>query len=98
MEWEEFQESLKGGTPPASLPLTLAALWWDAKGNWTKAHECAQQEETADHAWVHAYLHRKEGDVPNARYWYHQANRPVANGELTDEWTRIARTLLAKHD
>jgi hypothetical protein len=94
MELREFRESLKDSAPPATLPLVLAALWWDAKGDWQKAHECAQQEETQDHAWVHAYLHRKQGDLPNARYWYGQAKRPVANGEFEPEWTRIAQTLL----
>jgi hypothetical protein len=97
MELEQFRESLKASAPTAELPLVLAALWWDAKGDWQKAHECAQQDETPDHAWVHAYLHRKAGDLPNARYWYHQASRPVANGELEHEWTRIAQTLLANH-
>lgn len=97
MDLEQFRESLKASAPPAELPLVLAALWWDAKGDWQKAHECAQQDETADHAWVHAYLHRKQGDLPNARYWYLQASRPIANGEFDNEWTRIAQSLLAHH-
>ena len=94
MDLKQFRESLLANAPPAGMSLVLAALWWDAKGNWQKAHECAQQEENPDHAWVHAYLHRKEGDLPNARYWYHQASRPVANGDFENEWTRIAQTLL----
>ena len=80
MDFEEFQSSVAESEPPSELPLVLVALWWDAKGDWTKAHECAQQRESADHAWVHAYLHRKEGDMDNARYWYGRAGRPVFNG------------------
>jgi hypothetical protein len=95
MTFEEFRQSLQASDPPAELPLVLAALWWDAKGDWTKAHECAQQRETPDHAWVHAYLHRKEGDLSNARYWYGQAGRPEAKGTFQEEWNAIARELLA---
>ncbi len=96
MDIEQFQSSLKQDQPPSDLPLVLAALWWDAKGDWTKAHECAQQRETPDHAWVHAYLHRKEGDLDNAGYWYRRAGKPVGNGTLEDEWREIAQALLAK--
>lgn len=67
----------------------LAALWWDRRGDWPRAHECAQSDEGRDCAEVHAYLHRKEGDLPNARYWYARAGRPVANGTLDDEWASL---------
>ena len=90
----EFQESLRSEGPTAELDFALAALWWDAKGDWTKAHESAQQNEGARGAWVHAYLHRKEGDAPNAAYWYGQAGRPVAQGPFPDEWREIANALL----
>ncbi len=95
MNFEQFQTSLKADQPPQELPLVLAALWWDAKGDWTKAHECAQQRETPDHAWVHAYLHRKEGDLDNARYWYGRAGRPVFTGSLEEEWKKIVDVMLS---
>ena len=67
-------------------------LWWDAKGDWTKAHESAQQDEGPRGAWVHAYLHRKEGDADNAAYWYDRADR--THGPLADEWLAIVGALL----
>lgn len=96
MELKQFRESLAQSEPPAELPDLLAALWWDGKGDWQKAHELAQQGDSSEHAWVHAYLHRKEGDNSNARYWYDRAARHVASGPLQDEWTRIAQALLAQ--
>lgn len=74
----------------------LLALWWDANGDWSKAHEVAQDVETPDGAWVHAYLHRKDGDAGNAAYWYGQAGRPVAGGDLRMEWEEIVRELLKR--
>jgi len=94
MNLKQFQASLNQPQPPAELPLALTALWWDAKGNWTKAHECAQQRETPHHAWVHAYLHRKEGDASNAGYWYRRAGRRASGGALAEEWLEIAKALL----
>lgn len=73
----------------------LLALWWDAHGDWAKAHEAAQEIESADGAWVHAYLHRKEGDAGNAAYWYRRAGRPVAKGDLRAEWEAILGQMLA---
>jgi hypothetical protein len=96
MNFEEFKKSLAADEPPSQLPRLLAAVWWDAKGDWKKAHDCAQESEAPDHAWVHAYLHRKGGDMDNARYWYERAGRDFFNGELEDEWTEITNTLLAK--
>ncbi len=96
MNFKQFQTSLKADQPPSDLPLVLAALWWDAKGDWTKAHECAQQQEAPDHAWVHAYLHRKEGDLDNAGYWYRRAGKPICRGTLEDEWNGIAEALLER--
>jgi hypothetical protein len=78
-----------------SLPPLLRALWLDAHGDWSGAHEIAQDVETKDGAWVHAYLHRKEGDAGNAAYWYGQARRPVMSGNLEDEWRAITASLLA---
>src|ERR1041385_475099 len=94
MDLQQLQESTEADQPPAELPLALAALWWDFKGDWAKAHECAQQRETPEHAWVHAYLHRKEGDLDNARYWYRRSGRAPFNGSLEEEWANIAIALL----
>lgn len=74
----------------------LLALWWDGQGDWQKAHEIAQDVPGADGAWVHAYLHRKEGDAGNAAYWYRRAGRPVADGDLELEWERIVEEMLAR--
>ncbi len=82
----EFKASLSGATPAPGLDAPLAALWWAAKGKWDEAHKIAQDEPTADGSWVHAYLHRVEGDLGNAGYWYRQARHPVATGPLEAEW------------
>lgn len=74
----------------------LLALWWDARGDWQKAHEIAQEVPGADGAWVHAYLHRKEGDVGNAAYWYRRAGLEVETGDLQEEWERIVAEMLAR--
>jgi hypothetical protein len=91
---QQFRESLQSNEPPAHLSAALAGLWWDAKGNWTKAHESAQQDEGPSGAWVHAYLHRKQGDSSNAAYWYRRAGKPVARSPLEAEWRDIAGSLL----
>ena len=90
MTLDDFRRSLAATEPPARLTLDLTGLWWDAKGDWTRAHESAQQDEGKDGSWVHAYLHRKEGDESNAAYWYQRAGQPVATDSLEDEWNRIA--------
>lgn len=94
MTVDEFQKSLEGSTPPAGLSLALAGLWWDGKGDWTRAHESAQQDEGPAGSWVHAYLHRKEGDQGNAAYWYQRAGKPVCCESLETEWLNIAKALL----
>jgi hypothetical protein len=81
-------------TPPASAAALARALWHDAVGDWDEAHRLAQDVESPDGAWVHAYLHRKEGDVGNAGYWYRRAGKPPASGSLDDEWRAIATALL----
>lgn len=91
----EFRASLTGPAPAPGLSAPLAALWWAAKGAWEKAHELVQNEASAEAAWVHAYLHRVEGDPGNAGYWYRRATRPAATGSLEHEWNQIAVTLLA---
>ena len=94
MNLEEFRNSIETPTPPDGLEPALAALWWDAKGDWTKAHESAQQDKGPSGAWVHAYLHRKEGDFSNAGYWYQRAGKPVSGASLPDEWAQIVTALL----
>ena len=90
----EFKASFSGAAPAPELAAPLAALWWAAKGGWDEAHKIVQDEATADAAWVHAYLHRVEGDVGNAGYWYRRAARPVAAGSLETEWERMVSALL----
>lgn len=95
MTVDDFRASLGAATPPAGLSLALRGLWWDAKGDWDRAHESAQQDEGPAGAWVHAYLHRKEGDQSNAGYWYSRAGKPFCREPLDMEWTSIATALLA---
>lgn len=76
------------------MTFALQGLWWDAKGDWAKAHESAQQDEGRDGSWVHAYLHRKEGDQENAAYWYNRADKPLCRVALEQEWESIAKELL----
>jgi hypothetical protein len=96
MERQTFIDSLSGTTPPSGLSLALQALWHDAKGDWDTAHERAQEQEDRTGAWVHAYLHRKEGDETNAAYWYRRAGRPVATCSLEEEWAAIVDALVSE--
>lgn len=82
-----------GGPPPDDPP--LRALWLDAQGDWEGAHTCVDVRDDAPSMWVHAYLHRKEGDLGNARYWYARAGKPPQQGSLDAEWADIAAALLA---
>ena len=95
MTIEEFTATVSANAPPAVGPL-LRALWHDARGNWDEAHRIAQDVDDTDGAWVHAYLHRKEGDLGNASYWYRRAGQPVAADSLEAEWRRIVTTLLGR--
>jgi hypothetical protein len=90
----DFTASLSGATPAPDVVAPLAALWWSAKGQWDDAHKIVQDESDANSAWVHAYLHRVEGDLGNAGYWYRQAGQPVAKDSLEAEWERIVSALL----
>jgi hypothetical protein len=94
MTFAEFRGSLSGAQPPSGLSAALQALWWEGKGNWERAHGCAQDAGSRDGDWVHAYLHRKEGDEGNAGYWYARCGRPHPSGPLEEEWSGIARALL----
>ena len=91
---DAFRESLSRARPPEGLDGLLLALWWEAKGDWDKAHKIAQDIPGADAAWVHAYLHRKEGDEGNAGYWYSQAGRPGSRQTPEQEWEQITESLL----
>jgi hypothetical protein len=90
-----LKATLSNPAPAAGLSPPLAALWWAAKGDWDAAHKIVQDESDANSAWVHAYLHRVEGDLSNAAYWYRQAGQPVAKDSLESEWERIASALSA---
>jgi hypothetical protein len=89
-----FKLSVAEPAPPVMLEAPLQALWWAAKGDWHKAHGIVMGEQSRDAAWVHAFLHRAEGDTDNARYWYGQARRSAATGSLDDEWDEIATALI----
>ena len=90
----DFRASLSGAVPAPSLNAPLEGLWWAAKGDWDRAHKIVQDEDTPEAAWVHAYLHRVEGDLSNAGYWYRRAGKPAAKDPLDSEWERIASVLL----
>ena len=96
MHVETFMDSLKESHPPASLSPHLESLWWDAKGDWDKAHHLADrviQDQEGD--WIHAYLHRKEGDSFNAGYWYNRAGKPRFQGSLEEEWQQLLSYFLS---
>ena len=95
MTLEEFKESLVKSSPPERTNKPLQAMWHDAKGNWDKAHGVAQSVNDATGAWVHAYLHRKEGDTSNASYWYTRASKSMPDISLEEEWDQITSELLA---
>jgi hypothetical protein len=94
MTVEELRAALAHDRPPAGLSPLLLALWHDGRGNWDGAHAVAQDDPSPEASWVHAYLHRKEGDPSNAGYWYRRAGRPSYSGSLDEEWEAIARALL----
>jgi hypothetical protein len=95
MDVASFRATLDRVEPPMGLSLALQTLWWDAKGDWNRAHKCAQQDEGRTGSMVHAYLHRKEGDLSNAGYWYKRAGSTPPVGTLDEEWEQLAKELLA---
>jgi len=95
MTLQEFRDSLVRDEPSCELNFALAGLWWDAKGDWNRAHDAAQQDEGPAGAWVHAYLHRKEGDSSNASYWYKRADKIPPQSSLEQEWLDITESLLS---
>ena len=94
MNLAEFRNSMVETQPPAPLSAPLAALWWDAKGDWTRAHALVDELETADGMAVHAYLHRKSGQIENADYWYARAGRSFERPAFEAEWEALAGALL----
>ncbi len=95
MEYDSFIASLSDHQPPEQISAYLQALWYDGKGNWDKSHDIIQDIEDKRAAHIHAYLHRKEGDEWNARYWYNRAQKPFPAVSLSEEWTEIVRSELA---
>jgi hypothetical protein len=93
MNAEQFRGSLGAQSPPPGLPATLEALWWDAKGDWAKAHGLVDELETPDGMAVHAYLHRKEGADSNAAYWYQRAGKQYYRPSLESEWNALVDAL-----
>jgi hypothetical protein len=98
MNLKAFQESVAEDSPPAGLTSALEALWYDAKGDWNTAHQRAQGEDHRANARVHAYLHRKEGDLSNAAYWYRRAGQAQSSESLASEWEQLVRDLLSQSD
>jgi len=94
MTYEEFEKTLSGTVPKDGLTPYLAAMWYDAVNNWEKAHELVQDLPDDTASWIHAYLHRKEGDIWNADYWYRRAGRKRPEVSLKEEWTQIVKALL----
>jgi len=95
MSVDKFRASLALAEPPPHLPSALTALWWDAKGNWVRAHELVNDLDTPEAMAVHAYLHRKEGSDWNADYWYTRASRRFHKPTLDAEWEALVEGLLA---
>ena len=94
MDLASFRRSLDRDAPPEDLGRALSALWHEATGDWGEAHRLAQAQDDAESAWVHAYLHRVEGDLPNAGHWYRRAGKPPSTAPLKQEWDAIAGALL----
>lgn len=94
MTFEQFHDSLESSAMPTDMSLALQALWMDARDDWDAAHDLANRNDANGGAWVHAYLHRKEGDAANAGYWYRRAHKPACTVSLEQEWEMIARALI----
>jgi hypothetical protein len=92
----EFRASLAAASPPEGVSVPLQALWWEAKGDWSRAHDLSQEAASREGDRVHAYLHRVEGDAANAGYWYRRAGESVFSGTLTEEWTMLVRRFLGE--
>lgn len=93
MNKDDFKASLDAAGPPDGVSPALTALWWQRKGDWEKAHEAAQSDDGVEAAWVHALLHREEGDLANAGYWYRRAGKDASDDPLEAEWEAIVSAL-----
>jgi hypothetical protein len=91
---ENFKTSLSSSQPPQDASVLLQSLWYDAKGDWHAAHHLVDELEEPKAYWVHAYLHRKEGDASNANYWYRRAGKKMPDYSLQKEWEEIVAALL----
>ena len=96
MDLQSFRASLDDDAPPKGVAVALEALWYEAKGDWHLAHRLAQSQNDAMGAWVHAYVHRREGDDANAGHWYRRAGKPASKAPLQAEWDEIAAALLGE--
>jgi len=94
MNFNEFKDSLNNDTPPADVSNLLKALWYDGNDDWEQAHNIIQDMHNKEASWIHAYLHRKEGDEGNASYWYHRAGKRMPDVSLTEEWEGIVKEFL----
>jgi len=94
MKLEEFKNTFKEEKPHSNWHPMLCALWYDGKGDWHQAHEIADGNPIEGANWVHAYLHRKEGDDWNARYWYRIAGKPLPKISLEEEWRELVKVYL----
>jgi hypothetical protein len=94
MHYDEFVKSLSAAAPPENISPLLKALWYDGKNDWDASHNVAQDIHDRNGSWVHAYLHRKEGDISNARYWYSMAGKKEFSGPLKDEWEYLVKEFL----
>ena len=94
MQFQFFQQSIKDTIPPANISVYLLAMWYDANNNWDKAHALVDSLNDATACWIHAYLHRKEGDIGNATYWYNKAAKKMPHFSLQQEWENIVKALL----
>jgi len=96
MTFDTFIESAsQSDAPPANISDVLCAMWWAEKGDWEASHDIAQDVNSKDGSWIHAFLHRWEGDAGNARYWYARAGKPECHDSLDQERHDIIRALLA---
>jgi len=94
MQFEDFRQSINNITPPTNSSVYLLAMWYDAHGDWDKAHQMVDHLDDSIACWVHAYLHRKEGDTGNADYWYRRADKKSPAVSLQQEWENIVKALL----
>ena len=94
MDLSLFKKSIEGNEPPQEASVYLKALWYDAKGEWDRSHKLIQDIDDHKAAWIHAYLHRREGDIGNADYWYERAGKKRPECTLENEWEELATALI----